>query len=93
VTMLAWMPGPWELALIAIIALLLFGRRLPEVGRSLGKGITEFKRGLNDAQNEVTRPVDEPAKPADNLSDEVARLRAEVERLKGNKPSVPPTQN
>ena len=91
-TMLAWMPGPWELALIAIIALLLFGRRLPEVGRSLGKGITEFKRGLNDAQNEVTRPLDESAK-TETPTDEVARLKAEIERLKADKPSVPPTQN
>ena len=57
---LAWIPGPWELAIIAVIALLLFGKRLPEVGKSLGKGIVEFKRGLNDMQNEVTKPVEEP---------------------------------
>ena len=57
---LAWMPGPWEIAIIAVIALLLFGKRLPEIGKSLGKGIVEFKKGLSDVQNEVTRPVDEP---------------------------------
>lgn len=45
---LAWAPGPWELAIIAFIALLLFGSRLPSVARSLGKGITEFKKGLKD---------------------------------------------
>ena len=54
-----WMPGPWELAIIAIIALILFGRRLPEVGRSLGKGIVEFKKGLRDVQDEVTKVGDE----------------------------------
>jgi len=60
VEILAWMPGPWEIAIIAVIALLLFGKRLPEIGKSLGKGIVEFKKGLSDVQNEVTRPVDEP---------------------------------
>jgi len=61
VSMLAfWMPGPWEMALIAIVALLLFGRRLPEVGRSLGKGIVEFKKGLREVQDEVTKATEEP---------------------------------
>lgn len=53
-----WMPGPWELAIIAIIALILFGRRLPEVGKSLGKGIVEFKKGLKDVQDEVQKTGD-----------------------------------
>ena len=35
-----------EMIVIMIIAVLLFGKRLPEVGRSLGKGIIEFKKGL-----------------------------------------------
>ena len=42
----AWPPGPWELLLIVFVALLFFGRRLPETGRSLGVGIKEFRRGL-----------------------------------------------
>ncbi|MCX5671820.1 MAG: twin-arginine translocase TatA/TatE family subunit [Planctomycetota bacterium] len=56
---LAWVPGPWEIAIVAVIALLLFGKRLPEIGKSLGRGIVEFKKGLNDVQNEVTRPVED----------------------------------
>ena len=55
-----WMPGPWEMAIIAVVALLLFGRRLPEVGRSLGKGIVEFKKGLREVQDEVNKSSDEP---------------------------------
>jgi sec-independent protein translocase protein TatA len=54
-TLAFWMPGPWEMAIIAVVALLLFGRRLPEVGRSLGKGIVEFKKGLRDVQDEVSK--------------------------------------
>jgi sec-independent protein translocase protein TatA len=39
--------GPMELILIMGLGVLLFGKRLPEVGRSLGRGIVEFKKGLN----------------------------------------------
>ncbi|MFH1416684.1 MAG: twin-arginine translocase TatA/TatE family subunit [Planctomycetota bacterium] len=42
-----------EMAVIAVLALLIFGRRLPEVGRSLGKGIVEFKKGLRDTGDSV----------------------------------------
>lgn len=45
--------GPWELIVIGIVALLLFGKRLPEVGRSLGRGIVEFKKGLRDTGDEI----------------------------------------
>src|SRR5580700_7465419 len=41
--------------LIAIVALLLFGKRLPEVGRSLGKGIIEFKKGLQGIEEDVNQ--------------------------------------
>ena len=42
-------PGPVEMMVLAVIAVLLFGKRLPEVGRSVGKGISEFKKGITDA--------------------------------------------
>lgn len=45
--------GTMELLIILAIGLLLFGRRLPEVGKSLGKGIVEFKRGLKGIEEEV----------------------------------------
>jgi len=50
---LAWMPGPIELVVIGGVALLVFGRRLPEVARSLGRSIVEFKRGIRDVKDEV----------------------------------------
>jgi sec-independent protein translocase protein TatA len=40
---------------VAFIALLLFGKRLPELMRSLGKGITEFKKGMNGIEEELNR--------------------------------------
>ncbi len=52
--------GPLELFIILVIVLVLFGaRRVPEIGASLGKGIREFKRSINDVQRQVTDEVDE----------------------------------
>jgi sec-independent protein translocase protein TatA len=42
-----------EMLIIGIIMLLLFGRRLPEVGRSLGQGIVSFKKGLKEVGDEI----------------------------------------
>jgi sec-independent protein translocase protein TatA len=50
--------GPMEWAVVLIIALLLFGRRLPEVGKSLGQGIKEFKKGLKETSEEVQKSDD-----------------------------------
>ncbi len=45
--------GPMELAIVGVIALLLFGKRLPEMGRSLGRTVVEFKKGMNDLGGQV----------------------------------------
>lgn len=50
-----WLPGGTEMIVILVVALLIFGRRLPEVARSMGKSIVEFKRGLNDVKDEIDR--------------------------------------
>lgn len=51
--------GTWELLIILIIALLIFGRRLPEVMRGMGRSVSEFKKGMND----ITE-VDSPPPPS-----------------------------
>lgn len=45
--------GPMEMIIFGVIALLLFGKRLPEVARSLGKGIVEFKKGVRGIEDDV----------------------------------------
>jgi sec-independent protein translocase protein TatA len=52
------MPGPMELIIVAMIFLLLFGNRLPDVMRSLGRSIVEFKKGA--------REIDGPGDSADS---------------------------
>ena len=50
--------GPWEIVMILIVVLLVFGaKRIPEIAQSLGKGITEFKRGVKDVQTEIENNV------------------------------------
>ena len=58
------MPGGFEWLIIAGIGLLIFGKRLPEVGRSLGKGIVEFKKGLKGVEDEISQVDETPAAPA-----------------------------
>lgn len=45
--------GMPEMIIIGIIALLLFGKRLPEVAKSLGKGVVEFKKGLRGIEDDL----------------------------------------
>ena len=45
--------GPMEMLIVSLVALLLFGNRLPSVMRSLGSGLSEFKRGLNEVTKEI----------------------------------------
>ena len=70
------MPGPMEMTVIAIIAVLLFGSKLPQVAKNAGRGLTEFKKGVAGVQDgmedltgelastseEVTQAVKKPAR-------------------------------
>ena len=50
------MPGPFEMMIIAGVALLIFGKRLPSVGRDLALGIRGFKQGMKEgADDDSTR--------------------------------------
>jgi sec-independent protein translocase protein TatA len=52
--------GFMELMVILIIVLVLFGaRRVPEIGASIGRGIREFKKNINDADREIREPIRE----------------------------------
>jgi len=57
--------GPQELFWLFLIVLLIFGaKRIPEIGRSIGRGIQEFKKGMRDVETEL-QITDKPTPPRD----------------------------
>ena len=73
--------GPWELAIILVIIVIIFGvGKLPEIGGALGKGIREFKTNASDPDddrndrepNPALRATNEPVRP-DSLRNGTAR--------------------
>jgi len=59
----------WELLVVLVIALLIFGRRLPDIARSMGKSLTEFKKGINEAKE----TKDEFVNDVKEIGDDVAK--------------------
>lgn len=57
ITLLIGNLGMGEIIIIALVVLLLFGgRKIPELMRGIGKGVSSFRQGMNDIQDEITRP-------------------------------------
>ena len=55
----AAMPGGWEMVVIAIVILLLFGaKKLPELAKGLGQGIREFKGAVDGVKDEINDAKD-----------------------------------
>jgi sec-independent protein translocase protein TatA len=52
----------WELIVILVVALLIFGNRLPDVARKLGRSINEFKKGMREVDDEDVRKPPESGK-------------------------------
>jgi sec-independent protein translocase protein TatA len=72
-----WTPGPLEIVIILVVALLLFGRRLPEIARNVGKSMTEFKKGINEAKE----TKDDVVSDLNKLKNEVAEETKEAAGL------------
>jgi sec-independent protein translocase protein TatA len=64
------MPGPWELILILLIVVMIFGaKRIPEIMGGLGKGIRSFKRSM-EIDDTTPAPPPEPVEPAKEKTDQ-----------------------
>lgn len=66
--------GPWELVIIALVVLLLFGgKKIPELMKGLGKGLKSFKEGMNEiseTKEDVKTYLDTNAKPEEHSEKE-----------------------
>ena len=60
------LPGHGEWIVLLVLGLLIFGRRLPEVGRSLGRSIIEFKKGIKGIEVDIEEESSAPAKKIEN---------------------------
>ncbi len=56
--------GITELVVLGVVAVLLFGKRLPEVARNVGKGYGELRKGLTELQSTINTEVDSPRSSA-----------------------------
>jgi sec-independent protein translocase protein TatA len=63
----------WELLVVLVIALLIFGRRLPDIARSMGKSLTEFKKGINEAKETKDEFVDDVKEIGDDVANETRK--------------------
>lgn len=64
-------PGPWEILLVLFVVLLLFGsRKLPELARSLGKSLSEFRKGREEGETAARLDAhqEQNGKPEDGAS-------------------------
>jgi len=62
--------GHWELLVVLIVALLIFGRRLPDIARSVGRSLTEFKKGINEAKDTKDEFVSDVRKIGNDVANE-----------------------
>jgi sec-independent protein translocase protein TatA len=71
-----WTPGPLEIVIILVIVLIIFGpKRLPDLGRSLGRGMREFKDSVTgkDKDDELPEGTADKPEPAMTTADEPER--------------------
>ncbi len=86
--------SPVEIVIVLIVGVLLFGRRLPEVGRYLGKGLVEFKKGMKGLEDELDttvshQPIAPPAIEAPRPPQRVQTTAPKFETPMPNPSAVP----
>ena len=72
------MPGALEMVIVAIVAVLLFGSRLPKVAYSIGNSFQQLKAGLNDTSNELSSVKEQFSSIKDSIEEQRTDLGAAV---------------
>ena len=82
--------GMPELILIFVVALLVFGpKKLPELGRSLGKGLAEFKKASDDLKKTIEDEIEHGRQEAAEVKKSVAEVRTSLTAAPPLEPVVP----
>ena len=72
--------GTWEILLIFLVVLLVFGaKRIPEIAKGMGKGITEFKRAVRDVKDEIETGTEAPRPSSSASADQPEAEEKKVE--------------
>ena len=63
--------GPWQVVIIALVILLLFGgKKIPELMKGLGKGVKSFKEGMNEIEDQINQADEKLKKDSDEAAKE-----------------------
>ena len=65
--------GTWEIVIIALVILLILGKKIPELMKGLGKGVKSFKEGISEVDEQVSDIKKELEKPAETKSEDVKK--------------------
>ncbi len=76
------MPGGIEWIIILIVALLIFGKRLPEVMKSMGRGIVEFKKGVKGVEDEVEDAIEKKPDKLETSENKNEKTETDKEHMK-----------
>ncbi len=74
------MPGGIEWIIILIVALLIFGKRLPEVMKSIGKGIVEFKKGVKGVEDDVEDAIEKKPDKIETAENKNEKTETETDK-------------
>jgi sec-independent protein translocase protein TatA len=90
----AFMPGPGDMMIIAVVAVLLFGKNLPQVARQAGRALSELKRGMAGLQSELNSAIysNEPASNSRQSSISAYREEDETDEPTAPKFEPPPAE-
>ena len=68
--------GPGEMLVLLMIGVLLFGKRLPEIGKNIGKGLLEFKKGVNEFREAKEEKQEPKAMMEDSITDDTPKFES-----------------
>jgi len=86
--MFAWALGAQEILVLLVLGVLLFGRRLPEVGQSVGRAVRSFREGLSGLEDPLTGPLTAPTAAA-SIPSPPQRVTPSLPRFEANSDAPP----